>query len=40
VCIYNMTAFTTVWNGAYKYQENAKSAWEKDDSRKPLQVKH
>lgn len=37
VCVYNMTAFTTVWNGAYKYQENSKSAWEKDDSTKPLQ---
>ncbi|CAG2193797.1 SEMA5 [Mytilus edulis] len=36
VCIYNMTSFTNVFNGAYKYQENVRSAWMKDTSEKPL----
>lgn len=37
VCVYNMTAFTNVFNGAYKYQENSRSSWERDDSTTPLQ---
>jgi len=36
VCVYNMTAFNDSFTGPYKYQSDARAAWEKHDNPRPL----
>ena len=36
VCVYNMTAFRTSFEGPFKYQENPRAAWMRHDNSNPL----
>lgn len=36
ICVYNMTAFNTSFEGPFKYQEGPRSAWERHDNSNPL----
>lgn len=36
VCVFNMSAFTNTFNGPFKFQENARYAWERHTNKEPL----
>lgn len=35
VCAFNMSAFTTSFDGPFKYQEGASYAWERHNNKEP-----
>nr|XP_022335242.1 semaphorin-5B-like [Crassostrea virginica]XP_022335250.1 semaphorin-5B-like [Crassostrea virginica]XP_022335258.1 semaphorin-5B-like [Crassostrea virginica]XP_022335266.1 semaphorin-5B-like [Crassostrea virginica] len=37
VCVFNMSSFTHTFSGPFKYQENARYAWERHTNKDPLQ---